>query len=196
MTALNYVSILCSGNISLLFDAYPAKWRNLDSVSFTTTIFWIIPYKIHLHIRSAFLLEFWKGTLVIKESFKCDLSVIYCLCYRFWVSFLDPGILWMTRKILVVKPYSKLAAAHKLFATFMKLLIMSKIEIIDKSASTYCFTNLDFLLLCRIYFRLETLQQFPHPFLSVFYTYKTLCSLQENTWSIETISCTRSPSDF
>lgn len=78
----------------------------------------------------------------------------------------------MTRKILIVKPYSKLTAAHKLFATFMKLLIMSKIEIIDKSASTYCFTNPDFLLLCWIYFRLEALQQFPHPFLSVFYTYE------------------------
>ena len=78
----------------------------------------------------------------------------------------------MARKKLIVKPYSKLAAAHKLFATFMKLLIMSKIEIIDKSASTYCFTNLDFLLLCRIYFRLEALQQFSHPFLSVFYTYE------------------------
>ena len=74
----------------------------------------------------------------------------------------------MARKILIVKPYSKLAAAHKLFATFMKLLIMSKIEVIDKSASTYCFTNPDFLLLCWIYFRLEALQQFPHPFLSVF----------------------------
>ena len=71
----------------------------------------------------------------------------------------------MARKILIVKPYSKLAAAHKLFATFMKLLIMSKIEVIDKSASTYCFTNPDFLLLCWIYFRLEALQQFPHPFL-------------------------------
>ena len=52
----------------------------------------------------------------------------------------------MAQKKLIVKPYYKLAAAHKLFATFMKLLIMSKIEVIDKSASTYCFTNLDFLL--------------------------------------------------
>ena len=74
----------------------------------------------------------------------------------------------MARKKLIVEPYSKLAAAHKLFATFMKFLIMSKIEIIDKSASTYCFTNPDFLPLCWIYFRLEALQQFPHPFLSVF----------------------------
>ena len=40
----------------------------------------------------------------------------------------------MVWKILIVKPYSKLGAAHKLFATFMKLLIMSKIEVIDKSA--------------------------------------------------------------
>ena len=78
----------------------------------------------------------------------------------------------MVRKIFIVEPYSKLAAAHKLFATFMKFLIMSKIEVIDKSASTYCFTNPDFLLLCWIYFRLEALQQFPHPFLSVFYTYE------------------------
>ena len=75
----------------------------------------------------------------------------------------------MARKKLIVEPYSELATAHKLFATFMKLLIMSKIEVIDKSASTYCFTNPDFLLLCRIYFRLEALQQFPHPFLSVFF---------------------------
>ena len=64
----------------------------------------------------------------------------------------------MARKKLIVEPYSKLAAAHKLFATFMKFLIMSKIEVIDKSASTYCFTNPDFLLLCWIYFRLEALQ--------------------------------------
>ena len=78
----------------------------------------------------------------------------------------------MVWKILIVKPYSKLAAAHKLLPIFMKLLIMSKIEVINKSASTYCFTNLYFLILCRIYFRLETLQQFPHPFLSVFYTYE------------------------
>ena len=78
----------------------------------------------------------------------------------------------MARKKLIVEPYSKLTAAHKLSATFMKLLIMSKIEIIDKSASTYCFTNFDFLVLCRSLFRLEALQQFPHPFLSVFYTYE------------------------
>ena len=87
----------------------------------------------------------------------------------------------MARKKLIVEPYSKLDAAHKFFSIFMKLLIMSKIEVIDKSASTYCFTNLDFLLVCRIYFRLEALQQFPHPFLSFFYTYEALCNLQENT---------------
>ena len=74
----------------------------------------------------------------------------------------------MARKKLIVEPYSELAAAHKLSATFMKFLIMSKIEVIDKSASTYRFTNFDFLLFCRIYFRLEALQQFPHPFLSAF----------------------------
>ena len=102
----------------------------------------------------------------------------------------------MARKKLIVEPYSKLTAAHKLFVTFMKLLIMSKIKVIDKSASTYCFTNLDFLLLCRIYFRFEALQQCPHPFLSVFYTYEALCNLQENTWNIEIISCMSTPSDF
>ena len=85
----------------------------------------------------------------------------------------------MIRKILVVKPYPESAAAHKLFATFMKLLIMSKIEVIDKSASTYRFTNPDFLLLCRIYFCLEALQQFPHPFLSVFYTYDALTACRK-----------------
>ena len=81
----------------------------------------------------------------------------------------------MAWKKLIVEPYSKLATAHKFFSIFMKLLIMSKIEVIDKSASTYCFTNPAFLLLCWIYFRFETLQQFPHPFLSVFYTYDTAC---------------------
>ena len=40
----------------------------------------------------------------------------------------------MARKKLIVKPYSKLTAAHKLFATFMKLLIMSKIERDEKIA--------------------------------------------------------------
>ena len=39
----------------------------------------------------------------------------------------------------------------------MKFLIMSKIEVVDKSTSTYCFTNFDFLFLCRIYFRFEAL---------------------------------------
>ena len=53
----------------------------------------------------------------------------------------------MAQKKLIVKPYYKLAAAHKLFATFMKLLIMSKIEVIDKSASSYCLTDLDLLFL-------------------------------------------------
>ena len=85
----------------------------------------------------------------------------------------------MARKILIVQPYSKLAAAHKLFATFMKLLIMSKIEVIDKSASTYCFTNLDFLFLCRIYFRLEALQQIPHPFLSFFILTKLITTCRK-----------------
>ena len=85
----------------------------------------------------------------------------------------------MARKKLIVEPYSKLAAAHKLFATFMKFLIMSKIEVIDKSASTYCFTNPDFLLLCWIYFRLEALQQFPHPFLSVFILTKPIATCRK-----------------
>ena len=87
----------------------------------------------------------------------------------------------MAWKKLIVEQYSKLAAAHKLFAAFMKFLIMSNIEVIDKPASTYCFTNPDFLVLCWIYFRFEPLQQFPHPFLSVFYTYEAQCNLQENT---------------
>ena len=134
-------------------------------MSFAKAIFCVIPYKIHFHIRSAFLFKIWKAAFMIQESFKCGLCVIYCLCYRFRIRFLDSGIFWMARKILIVKPYSKLAAAHILFATFMKLLIMSKVEVIDKSASTYCFTNFDFLLFCRIYFRLEALQQFSHPFL-------------------------------
>ena len=103
----------------------------------------------------------------------------YCLCYRFWISFLDSGIFWMSWKILIVKPNSKLGAAHKLLPIFMKLLIMSKIEVIDKSASTYCFTNLDFLLLCWIYFRLEALQQFPHPFLSVFILTKPIATCRK-----------------
>ena len=86
----------------------------------------------------------------------------------------------MAWKILIVEPYSELAAAHKLFDTFIKFLIMSKIEVIDKSASTYCFTNPDFLLFCWIYFRLEALQQFPHPFLSVFILTKSMKTAGEH----------------
>ena len=63
----------------------------------------------------------------------------------------------MVWKILIVKPDSKLVTAHKLFPIFMKFLIMSKIEVIDKSTSTCCFMNSDFLFLCRIYFRFEAL---------------------------------------
>ena len=85
----------------------------------------------------------------------------------------------MARKKLIVEPNSKLAAAHKLFAAFMKFLIMSKIEVIDKSAGTYCFTNLDFLLLCRVYFRFEALQQFPHPFLSFFILTKPIATCRK-----------------
>ena len=90
----------------------------------------------------------------------------------------------MARKKLIVEPYSELAAAHKLSATFMKFLIMSKIEVIDKSASTYCFTNPDFLLLCRINFRFEALQQFPYPPLFSFYTCEahTTCTRKPEGW--------------
>ena len=46
---------------------------------------------------------------------------------------------------------------HKPFTIFMKLFIMSKIEIIDKSTGSYRLTNLNLLLLGWIYFRLEAL---------------------------------------
>ena len=51
----------------------------------------------------------------------------------------------------------KLLPAHKLFTIIIKFFVMSKIEVIDKSASSYCLMNPDFLLLCRIDFRLEAL---------------------------------------
>ena len=50
--------------------------------------------------------------------------------------------------------------------------VMQLLDSLDKNSGvskgdvwTYCFTNFDFLLFCRIYFRLEALQQFSHPFL-------------------------------
>ncbi len=63
----------------------------------------------------------------------------------------------MVRKILIIKPDSKFVTAHKLFAFIMKSFVMSEIEVVNISTSSYCFTNLDFLFLCRIYFRLEAL---------------------------------------
>ena len=43
----------------------------------------------------------------------------------------------------------------------------TEIEIVDVSTSADSLVNLDFLLDCRIYFRFEALEQFPHPFLSL-----------------------------
>ena len=63
----------------------------------------------------------------------------------------------MVRKILIVKPDSKFATTHKPFPIFVKFLIMSKIEVIDKSTSSYCFIDPDFLFFCRIDFRFEAL---------------------------------------
>lgn len=62
----------------------------------------------------------------------------------------------MLRQIFVVKPDSEFVTAHKLFTVFVKLFVMSQIEIIDKSAGSYRPVNPGFLFLCRIYFRFET----------------------------------------
>ena len=51
--------------------------------SLAATIFRIILYEIHLHIRSAFLFELRKSTFMIEEFFKCSLSMIYRLGHCF-----------------------------------------------------------------------------------------------------------------
>ena len=53
----------------------------------------------------------------------------------------------MLRKIFIVKPDPKPAAAHKLFAIVIKLFVMSKVEIIDKSTGSYCLANPGLLFL-------------------------------------------------
>ena len=53
-------------------------------------------------------------------------------------------MLW---KIFIIKPDSELIAAHKFFAIIIKFFIMSKIEVVDKPASSYCLTDLDLLFL-------------------------------------------------
>ena len=53
----------------------PDKLWNIDSVSFATTILWIILYKIHFYIRSAFLFKIWKSTLMFEKSGKCDTAI-------------------------------------------------------------------------------------------------------------------------
>ena len=53
----------------------------------------------------------------------------------------------MLRKIFIVKPDSKPVTTHKLFTVVVKFLIMSKIEIINESTSSYRLMNLDFLFL-------------------------------------------------
>ena len=63
----------------------------------------------------------------------------------------------MVRKILIVKPDSKFVTTHKLFAFIVKFFVMSEIEVIDESTSTYCFLNFYFLCFCWIDFRFEAL---------------------------------------
>ena len=62
----------------------------------------------------------------------------------------------MLGQIFIVKPDSEFVTAHKPFTPVVELLIMSQIEIIDKSAGSYRPVNPGFLFLCRIYFRFET----------------------------------------
>ena len=71
------------GMYPFFFDANPSKRRDVNSVSLAATIFRIILYEIHLHIRSAFLFELRKSTFMIEEFFKCSLSMIYRLGHCF-----------------------------------------------------------------------------------------------------------------
>ena len=52
-------------------------------------------------------------------------------------------MLW---KILIIKPNPELVAAHKFPTIAVKLYVVGKVEIIDKSTSSYCLANLNFLL--------------------------------------------------
>ena len=63
-------------------------------------------------------------------------------------------MLW---KILIVKPESKFAAAHKLFTIFVEFFIVGKIEVVNIPTGSDRLANPDFLFFCRIYFRLEAL---------------------------------------
>ena len=54
----------------------------------------------------------------------------------------------------------------------MKLFVVSEIEVVNISTSSYCFTDLNFLLLCRIYFRFEALLAISTSLSICFYTYE------------------------
>ena len=63
-------------------------------------------------------------------------------------------MLW---KVFMIQPDSEFTAAHEFFAILIKFFVMGQIEIVNKSTSSYCFMNPDFLLFCRMDFRLEAL---------------------------------------
>ena len=57
----------------------------------------------------------------------------------------------------MIQPDSEFTAAHEFFAILIKFFVMGQIEIVNKSTSSYCFMNPDFLLFCRMNFRPEAL---------------------------------------
>lgn len=46
----------------------------------------------------------------------------------------------------MIQPDSEFTAAHEFFAILIKFFVMGQIEIVNKSTSSYCFMNPDFLL--------------------------------------------------
>ena len=124
---------------------------------FANAIFGIVFYEIHFYIRFAFLLEFWKTTLMFEKSCEGGAAVFDRLFDSFRGHFLNPNLVRIIRNILVVEPHAKAFARHELFALVMQAFIVVKIEIVDVSASADSLINPDLLLGRWIYLRLEAL---------------------------------------
>ena len=60
-------------------------------------------------------------------------------------------------EVFIVKPYTKALTSHKLFTFIIQGFVVTKVEVIDISASAYRLVDPDFLLRCGIDFRLEAL---------------------------------------
>ena len=99
---------------------------------FASAILGIVFYEIHFCIRLAFLLELWKAALMFEKSCEGDAAVFNRLFDSFRGCFLNPSLVRIIWKILVIEPHAKAFARHELFALVMQAFIVVKIEVVGR----------------------------------------------------------------